>query len=361
MVTVLTAQEEQTIEKYVDEKYFDREKLKKYLIMHDIVGNEVFSYCDNREDNQERCPYSRWLDDEEGYTPLPVSMFVKRVPFYFYTRTPNKYDAGNMGTLHHILSVAVGRPEEDVHNIADVYAALEYMFYSLRLPLNRIFNYWINQTGQVAGDLFFQWNHYLHLCEELGNTDYFPDRFITAYNEALESAGMPPIIYEISEWGLGEAFFRNGTTFEFEGSFPCDSYGVPIMKWIGIKATNIKSFRCDCEKSKQGHLRIEITPSTVIYVLNFYNGTNDTNDYWYQVYAGPQNMQFDYTMLKEQRKRLGFTQQEVADAVETTVRTYQKWESGETTPDGHFLLRLLNWLDISDIQNAIKYTAMSEK
>ena len=165
MVTVLTAQEEQTIEKYVDEKYFDREKLKKYLIMHDIVGNEVFSYCDNREDNQERCPYSRWLDDEEGYTPLPVSMFVKRVPFYFYTRTPNKYDAGNMGTLHHILSVAVGRPEEDVHNIADVYAALEYMFYSLRLPLNRIFNYWINQTGQVAGDLFFQWNHYLHLCE----------------------------------------------------------------------------------------------------------------------------------------------------------------------------------------------------
>lgn len=184
-----------------------------------------------------------------------------------------------MGTLHHILSVAVGRPEEDVHNIADVYAALEYMFYSLRLPLNRIFNYWINQTGQVAGDLFFQWNHYLHLCEELGNTDYFPDRFITAYNEALESAGMPPIIYEISEWGLGEAFFRNGTTFEFEGSFPCDSHGVPIMKWIGIKATNIKSFRCDCEKSKQGHLRIEITPSTVIYVVNAIFYESNSNAY----------------------------------------------------------------------------------
>ncbi len=71
-------------------------------------------------------------------------------------------------------------------------------------------------------------------------------------------------------------------------------------------------------------------------------------------------MQFDYTILKERRKKLGFTQQEVADAVETTVRTYQKWESGETTPDGHFLIRLLNWLDIPDIQNTIEYKAISE-
>lgn len=84
----------------------------------------------------------------------------------------------------------------------------------------------------------------------------------------------------------------------------------------------------------------------------------DDDDYWYQVYAGPQTMQFDYSVLKEKRKKLGFTQQQVADAVETTVRTYQKWESGETTPDGHFLIRLLNWLDIPDIQNAIEYTTV---
>ena len=71
-------------------------------------------------------------------------------------------------------------------------------------------------------------------------------------------------------------------------------------------------------------------------------------------------MQFDYTILKLQRKKMGFTQQEVADAVETTARTYQKWESGETTPDGHFLIRLLNWLDISDIQDTIECTTITE-
>jgi len=234
------------------------------------------------------------------------------------------------------------------------------MFYTLKLSLNSIFNYWIRQTGVISGDLFFQWHDYLHLCENLGRTDYFPERFITAYNEVLELSNRPPIIYEISEAGFGEAFFRDGTKIEFEGRFPCDEDGKPIMKWIGIRATNIKGIRCTCEKSKQGYLRIDITPDTIIHVLNLYNRNNEREDYWYQAYAGPKTMQFDHTVLKNRRKELGFTQQEVADAVETTVRTYQKWESGETTPDGHFLIRLLNWLDIPDIQNAIEYKEISE-
>jgi len=34
------------IEQYVDNKYFDKDKLIKYLSMHSIMGNEVFSCCD---------------------------------------------------------------------------------------------------------------------------------------------------------------------------------------------------------------------------------------------------------------------------------------------------------------------------
>ena len=81
-----------------------------------------------------------------------------------------------------------------------------------------------------------------------------------------------------------------------------------------------------------------------------YDGT------WYQIYAGPLCMEFDFTVLKERRKKLKFTQQEVADAIGATVRTYQKWENGDTTPDGHYLLRLMNWLDIPDAPYAVKYT-----
>ena len=49
------------------------------------------------------------------------------------------------------------------------------------------------------------------------------------------------------------------------------------------------------------------------------------------------------------------TQAEVAEAIGTSVRTYQKWENGDTTPDGHNLLRIMNWLDIRDVQDLIEF------
>ena len=67
-------------------------------------------------------------------------------------------------------------------------------------------------------------------------------------------------------------------------------------------------------------------------------------------------MRFDHTILRERRKKLGFSQEDVALAIDTTVRTYQKWESGETTPNGHYLIRLINWLDIIDVQCVVQYT-----
>ena len=103
-------------------------------------------------------------------------------------------------------------------------------------------------------------------------------------------------------------------------------------------------------------LSLEITPKTVIHVLNFYNDRDDNFDEWYQIYAGPLTMYFDHTVLKDRRKKMGYSQEEVALAIDTTVRTYQKWESGETTPNGHYLMRLMNWLDIPDVQYVIQYT-----
>ena len=67
-------------------------------------------------------------------------------------------------------------------------------------------------------------------------------------------------------------------------------------------------------------------------------------------------MEFDYIAMKTARTDLGMTQKDVADAIGASVRTYQKWESGDTTPDGHYLLRIMNWLNIDDVQELIKYT-----
>lgn len=67
-------------------------------------------------------------------------------------------------------------------------------------------------------------------------------------------------------------------------------------------------------------------------------------------------MYFDFQAIRSAREHLKYTQKQVAEAVGAPVRTYQKWETGETTPDGHYLLRILNWLDLPDVQYVIRYS-----
>ena len=74
-----------------------------------------------------------------------------------------------------------------------------------------------------------------------------------------------------------------------------------------------------------------------------------------QIYAGPQTMSFNPKVIKERRNQLGYTQKAVAEAVGSNTRTYQKWENGETVPDGYYLLRILNWLNIKNVNDVIIY------
>jgi len=350
---MITEAEMNTIEQYVDEKYFDREKLIKYLNMHSTVGNEIFSYCDKGKGREGATSYANWLDNEYGYSPLPVADFIRRVPFYFYINDYSTH-VGDLGCL--ISGIIRWKEETRTTSLEAIYQALEYIFYERKLSLEDIFCYITDQTGYVAQtEKFLQWNHYVHLCDELDWDDLLPDRFITSYNEALEKSGNPPILYEIQEMGIGDVYWRTGSQMEFGGTFPCDRNGKPIMKWIGLRAKNAGQIRCTQEKSKDGRLFIELKPNTVIHALNCYNDKSD-EDFWYQIYAGPQTMEFNREVLRLERKRLKYTQKDVADAIGASVRTYQKWESGETTPDGHYLLRIMNWLDIRDVQNVVRYT-----
>ena len=54
--------------------------------------------------------------------------------------------------------------------------------------------------------------------------------------------------------------------------------------------------------------------------------------------------------IKKYRNELGLSQEELADAVGTTERNYQRWEAGDVEPGAHFLVRLLIVLEIEDRQ-----------
>ncbi len=347
---MISNEQKDFIYEYVDEKYYDTDKLIKYLELHDVVGNEIFLLCDKKIDDHPT--YSCLLDSDSFYSPLSVECFIKRIPFFFYVGYKPEDESNNLGNLSEILSAYYDIKKDSKMKIDDVYSELEFAFYQLKLDLSQIFNYYIQQCDRTDKSMFFHWCDYLHLCVKQNCDDYFPERFITAYNDLLEKSRLKPIIYEVSENMRHELFYRYRNVIEFEGVFPCDSNGQPIMKWIGIKAQNIKNISCNCEKSKRGTLYIEITPNSIIHIIDPYS----ENYEWYHIYSGPKMMKFNNSVLKEYRKKLNYTQKEVADAIDTSVRTYQKWEAGETTPDGHYLIRLLNYFDIDNVQDIIEYS-----
>lgn len=370
----LTEEQINIIRHYTDGYRIDREKLVSYLEKHKTIKSEVFSYCSkvSKRDFGSR-GYCMYLDDEPMYTPVDRDTFIRRVPFYFCQVPVSKDSRSGLSFI-----IPVKDKKSSVTEDYDAfYADLEWMFYSLGIPVETIFLYSRDQVtpppepkdesprglfsirmsrsmfqegGLDGRQLFRYWRHYLHLCVENGLSDYMPARFITAYNEVLEKSGQAPIIYyPIKEYG--SAYTKDENAIVCSGHFPCDKDGNPIFKWMSIRVKHPGPISYDVDKSKCGELRIGLAPKTIMHVLDGEDGEME----WEQIYAGPQTMEFDNEALREYRRMRNMTQSNVAEAIGTSVRTYQKWESGETTPDGHYLLRLMNWLDIDSVQRLVKY------
>lgn len=179
----------------------------------------------------------------------------------------------------------------------------------------------------------------------------------------MEAVGREPIIFE-SLRQLGGTYFVIGNhEISCRGHFPCDDNGFPILKWTSLKICNPKAVTFDADHSRNGELLIALNPDTTIHFLesleeveqNGHKNNGECLREWHQIYAGPLTMNFDNDALRTFRKDSGMTQVELANAIGASVRTYQKWEKGETVPDGHNLLRLMNWLQIDSVQHLIKY------
>ena len=387
----LTQEQVAFIERYINEDLIDKQILIEYLEKHRLIKNDVFKRCSKlgKAKPFSNSAYCHSLNSEEGYFPVSRSKFIRRIPFYFFAgESTNVHRHSFLGPL---LYSASGSSEA----MEGIYLELEWLFYDLEMPLDIIFGYPSSQLhmpeqkskkglfdtsfysrtlfgegskiGQVT--LFNYWCDYLHICEQLSWTDYTPERFITKYNYALEAVGREPIIYEPVRQLGGTYFVIGNHEISCRGHFPCDDDGNPILRWTNIKIRNAKAVTFDADRSRNGELTIELNPDTTIHlwasVEEVDDDGNDTgqvsNPEWHQIYAGPLTMNFDSTALRTFRLACGMTQQEVATAIGASVRTYQKWEKGETIPDGHNLLRLMNWLQIDSVQHLIKYNFLDER
>lgn len=379
------------IRKYVPEKYFDQDKLIKYLTIHDMVGVEVFEYVAKKiytelKDFQTVLPVmfcDRALNDE--FEPQTVDVFVRRVPFNFYHEgddirvDPDTGEETQVWRPVAITDITYSTGDEPMSmlfyhrdtplTMEDAYTKLEFLFYEKGYSLEEIFEYPKSIAGVSPSDIYPDWFDYIDMCFELGWDDYMPGHFYYKYNLAREALGKHPIIFQIMEYDCEawkrdreqvQFYKRKGNQLEFYGNFPYDENNEPVLRWIAVDIRDAEDVKCTHSRDLECHMTVTLTPKTVIYAQiaerdEIGNELPDEEPKWVQIYAGPQTMSFNYKLMKQRRLELGFTQQEVADAVQANVRTYQKWENGETKPDGYYLLRILNWLDIPNINDVIIY------
>lgn len=387
----LTDEQLAVIQRHTDGYRINRERLVSYLEKHKTIKNEVFSYCTTVSKKAWGSRgYCSFLDEEPMYSAVDRDTFIRRIPFYF-TQIP--YGGDKRSGLSKIIPINRKKPLLPTE-YEEFYQDLEWMYYTLGLTLDSIFNYttdqmfapakpkeeqgylfsglsgsFLEERSMGSRECFSMWRHYLHLCQQLGWEDYLPERFITSYNQALEAAGLPPVIYRPLK-DYVTYFTRDENSYVCRGNFPCDKNGSPILKWTTIRVVNPVSVEFSAEKSRCGELRINLGPKTIIHARDFYTDDDSIDDevseedetleddeplMWRQIYAGPQTMEFNNKALKDYRIVRGMTQSEVAEAIGASVRTYQKWERGDSIPDGHYLLRLMNWLQIEDVQSLIKY------
>lgn len=401
---MLKQEQIEVIRHYVPEKYFDQERLIKYLTLHDMVGVEVFAYVAKEPYEKALKGYETVLpvifkeswnlkiesSEEENYCkhehfePESVDVFVKRIPFNFYHEGDDiRVDEDGKEILVWRplaitdLTYALGINPMSVQyyhrrtplTLEDAYTKLEYLFYEKGYTLEQIFSYTNSITWTDASDMYGDWFDFLDMCLQLGWDDLMPDHFYYKYNLAREALNIKPIIFPVMEYDCEawardreqvQFYKRKGNQLEFFGIFPCDDDNEPVLRWIAVDIKDAESVVCSNKAGMECTMTVTLTPKTVIHAQvterdDIGNELPNVEPKWIQVYAGPQTMSFDYRILKRRRSELGYTQQEVADAVQSNVRTYQKWESGDTKPDGYYLLRILNWLDIPNINDVIIY------
>ena len=391
---ILSSEQLAVVRKYTDAYRIDQDKLVAYLQKHRTIKLEVFSYCSKvSKRSMGSRGYSVFLN-ESTYSTVDRDTFMRRIPFYFF-QVPF---GGDTRTGLSKVFPSDRKKTMTAEDYEAFYTDLEWMFYDLHLPLTTIYDYLgdqfttpslenkrgrfgsfltssiLEERGLSGREAFPMWRHYLHLCQELGWTDYTPQRFISAYNFALEASGLDPILYRPLKDYIITYYTRIDDTYVFRGNFPCDKNGVPIMRWTTVRDQNAASIEFSGEKSRCGELRILLGPKTRIHIREFYENEDDGTEIdrssvefieeplmWRQIYAGPQTMEFNHNALKQARIEHKLKQSDVAFAIGTSVRTYQKWESGETIPDGHNLLRLMNWLNISDPQELVIYDDYSDE
>lgn len=400
-ISKISSEEENIVRRYVNPQYFDVNAMINYLNSHSLIGFYIFEECITPSfAKQVTWTYLKVL------TLTERSSFIKRIPIYFYDLNKENNFSPSMtdffeGYKKSILGDSSDNLEFEIESIIDeerefdkqytypegfnfesLYSILDDVIFKYGVPINKVFEYIFSQVGNIEDfETFEKWHHYISLKDNLSEENVFPANLYFSYNVELEKHGLKPILYYPAETSDDDYIaFKSKDEFIIGGFFPYDQNMKIALKWIAVWTENIeevsisipkyskidfenfdyKNFR-EFRPALKTTLRYKLKPDSRIFIANKriiekdeFIDENKYEDYWAEHYAGPLKMEFDPTRIVKIREEKGLSPKDISDATGINLRTYQRIENGEGSPDGLNLLKIMNFLDIDSYDELIK-------
>ncbi len=389
----LTTEQENIIRRYVDTELFSVDAFIQYLSNYEIISFDIFTQCAMPG----KRPQFSFL---RSYRPVSRDVFIKRIPFYFFDLR-NSLDFFSLTDLFEGYIDFSGQGSlqteslEDGFKVATVsgdysvftsdidfeplYEMLEKVVYTYKVPLDRALKYLLKSFGRFVGfKYFYHWLTYLDLLDEVNEINVFPNNLYLAFNKELISRGKSPRL--VMPDGFTDKVSFNSEEkcqmFRIGGFFPVED-GKPIMEWIGLWLEECGEISIQNSPSTTGSfedyillsskaasrsvLEIRVNPKSRIFELIRKKDKDGIyHNYWRQIYAGSQVSEFTMKPLMAMREKLKLSQKEVAELADINLRSYQRMEAGNSTPDALNLIELMTLLGINGTESFIAHPEIED-
>ena len=351
------------IRQNVNEDVYNIRGIISYIENHDVITNEIFYNLDMLNDYQKDITknylaYYRNIDKET---------FIRRIPIYFYD-----YGASKKNCTINDFFISYFNGKKFDKSIGDgierKMLMLEKMMYYYGININIMLEYLYNQGGKENLNYTFEkWFEYLELIGR-NNEKYYPHNILTGLNyELREQKGMEyifsPEIIRIE--------IHDDKLVKLIGLFPTHTDGSIIFDWVGlwtekiIKITSATRNQYSLIESKMklvlqnqpimiNEVNIEVSADSMIYLSEERMINGDIIPVWREIYRGINQIEYDYTLIAYYREKMRISQKEMSNDLRINLRTFQRFEAGETKPDALDFMKIMKYLKIEDYSVFIK-------